>query len=160
MANVWTAGGEHVWLGAVHPRVGAAHRYRCDVLQLPGGPVEFRDPVAARAIDHVLVERLGRHVPVFDDPNRMPAALGDLAVVAAAGNAHRAALLLPGAHAIGKTRRDAHVEELRGGLVEPGTPALAAVHGHEGSLVADQRDDARVVRVDPQDLVVIPARRT
>ena len=52
-------------------------------------------------------------------PDGMPVTFGDLAVVAAAGDAHRAALLLPAAHAIGKRRRDAGVKELRGRLVEP-----------------------------------------
>jgi len=35
---------------------------------------------------------------------------------------------------------------------------LTAIHGYDRALVADQGDDARIVRVDPQVLVVITAR--
>ena len=120
--------------------------------------MELGDLIAPGAVDHVGVERIRGNVAVFDGPHRMPVAVGDLPIVAAAGDAHRATLLLRGAHAIGKSGRDTHVEELRGRLVEPRTPGLTAVHGDERALVADQRDDARIVRVDPQVLVVVAAR--
>src|SRR5256886_9642038 len=55
----------------------------------------------------------------------------------------RAALLLRGADLVGKGRRDAHVEQLRRRLVEPGAPRLAAVESHDRALVAGERDDAR-----------------
>src|SRR5262249_11739594 len=97
-------------------------------------------------------------VAVFDGAHRVPVALGDLAVVAAARDAHRAALLLPGAHPIGEGRGDARVVELRGGLVEPRAPGLAAVERDQGTLDAHERDDRGIVRIDPQVLVVIASR--
>ena len=120
--------------------------------------MELRHLVAPGAVDDVRVERIGGDVAVLDGPDGVPVVLGDLAVVAAAGDAHRAAFLLTGAHAIGKGRCDADVKQLRGRLVEPGAPALPAVQGHDRALVAHQRDDAGVFRADPQALVVIPAR--
>ena len=134
-----------------------AQRDRRDVLHLSGRHVELRHLAAAGAVDHLRIERIGGHVAVFDGPRRAPVARGDAAIVAAARNADRAALLLPGADAVGKGRCDADVVELCGRLVEPAAPGLTAIHGNERALVTDERDGARVVGVDPQVLVVIAA---
>jgi hypothetical protein len=112
-------------LGAVGAVFRVAQRNRRDVLHLPGGPVELRDLAAAAAVDNVRVERIGRDVAIFDDAHGMPLAEGDGAIVAAAGDADRTALLLAAANAIGKSCRLPDVIELRGGLVVPGTPGAA-----------------------------------
>src|ERR1700746_2038488 len=79
--------------------------------------------------------------------------------VPARENPHGATLLLTGAHAVGEGRRDAHVIELCGRLVEPTAPGLPRVQGDDRALIADERDDAGVVGVDPEILVVIATGR-
>src|SRR3981081_3755140 len=87
----------------------------------------------------------------------MPVAVVALAVVAAARNAQRAALLLAGADTIGECGRNADVIQLRRGLIEPGAPCPAPVQCHEGALVADQGEDVGICWVDPDVLVVVAA---
>ena len=48
---------------------------------------------------------------------------------------------------------------LRGGLVVPLAPGVAAVDGDDGALVAGEGDDLGVVGVDPDVLVVVAAGR-
>ena len=123
--------------------IGRPHRRRRDVLDLAGAPVEARH---LAAVDDVGVERVGRDVAVLFDADRVPFAEGDLAVVAAARDAGRAALLLAAADAVGKRVVGGDVVHLRGRLVVPGAPGLAAVDGDDGALVARDQDDVRVVR--------------
>ena len=52
-----------------------------------------------------------------------------------------------------------HVVHLRRGLVVPGTPSLAAVDGDDGSLIADDSNDLRIVGIDPEILVIVSAGR-
>src|SRR5262249_37423933 len=130
-----------------------------DVLHLPGGPVVLGNLVAPGAVDDVAVERVGGDVAVLDHPDRVPVARGDRAVIAAAGDAYRAALLLACADAVGEGRGDADVEVRGVRLVEQATPGITAVECHERPLVADQRHDAAVLRAHPQVLVVVAARR-
>ena len=49
--------------------------------------------------------------------------------------------------------------KLRGGLVVPRTPRLAAIHTNGRALVTDQENDVWIFRIDPQVLIVIAARR-
>src|SRR6185503_572386 len=77
--------------------------------------------------------------------------------ISPAGNAGRAALLLAAAEAIRESIVSIHVVHLRGGLGVPGTPAFTAVHGDDCALIASQDDDARIVGIDPDVLVVVPA---
>ena len=63
---------------------------------LPGAAVVARDLAAE---DDIRVERIGDGVAVLLDADGMPFAEGDLAVVAAARHARRAALLLAAANA-------------------------------------------------------------
>src|SRR5260370_1106079 len=89
----------------------------------------------------------------------MPLAVGDGAVVAAAGNADGTALLLASTDSIRESGSDSDVINLRGGLVVPGTPGGSAVHGHECALITDEKNDIGVIRIDPQILIVVAARR-
>ena len=93
---------EHQRLGAVGAVLGVAQRNRRDVLHLAGRPMELRDFSSAAAVDKIGIERIGRDVSVLDHADRMPVAEGDGAVVAAAGNADRTALLLSRADVIGE----------------------------------------------------------
>src|SRR5205807_6782492 len=88
------------------------------------------------AVDQIRVERIGRDVAVFLRAYRAPLAKGDLAVVAAAGNACRAAFLLAAVDPVRELVVGDDVVKLGSGLVVPGAPGLAAVHGDGRALVA------------------------
>ena len=49
------------------------------------------------------------------------------------------------------------VIHLRGGLVVPGAPRLAAVDGDDGALIAGDEDGVGVVGIDPDVLVIVAA---
>src|SRR5579862_4808632 len=102
--------------------------------------MKLGDFSAAGTVDDVGVERIGSDVAVLDGADRMPVAIGDLAIVATARDADRAALLLSGADPIGEGGRGAHVVELRRRLIQPAAPGLTAVHGDVGSLIAHERN--------------------
>ncbi len=129
-----------------------------DVLYLPGAPVESGDFFSAAAVNNFGIERVRRDVAVFNRADRMPVPEINFAIIAATGNAHRAAFLLAAANAVWKVSGHADVIELRGGLVVPGTPSVSTVHGDQGALIADQQDRFRIVRVDPDVLIIIAAR--
>ena len=143
-------------LGAHDTEVGSAKRQRHDVLRLRSAAV-----VAGQlaAVHDVGIERVGRDVAVLFGGHRMPIAEGDFAVIAAAGNARRTALLLSAAEAIGKGVVGGDMVHLRGGLVVPGTPGFAAVDRDDCALVADDQNDAGIVGIDPDVLVVVASRR-
>ena len=104
-------------------------------------------------------ERVGRDVAVLFDADRVPVAERDLAVVAAAGDAGRAALLLAAVDPVGKLVVGDDVIELGRRLVVPGTPGLAAVDGDDRALVAGEQDDVGIVGIDPDGVIVVAAGR-
>ena len=89
----------------------------------------------------------------------MPFTKRDLSVVAAARDAHGAAVLLAAAHAVREGVVGHHVVQRRGRLREPRAPRLPAVQRHDGALVDDEQHDVGVVRIPPDVLVVVAARR-
>src|SRR2546421_10849003 len=89
----------------------------------------------------------------------MPLAKADLAIIAAAGGANGTTLLLSTIDPIGEPIVRAHVIKLRGWLVVPGAPGLAAVHGKSRALIDAEKHDLRVLRIDPDAVVVIPSGR-
>ncbi len=117
------------------------------------------DFASARAIDNVRIERVGSDIAVLDHAHGMPVAEGDGAVVAAAGDADGTAFLLPGTNPIGERVVGDRVVKLRRRLVVPGTPSVAAVHGDNCTLIADQKNNAAVVGIDPEVLIVVAAGR-
>ena len=114
----------------------ARRRARPNLDHFAGPPVVARD---LPAVDDVGIERIGRDVAVFLDADGVPLAERDPAVVAAALHARGSALLLPAAHAIGKRVVGADVVELRGRLVVPGAPRVAAVDRNDGALIRGER---------------------
>src|ERR1700720_3554306 len=106
--------------------------------------MELRDFGPATSVDHVRVQRIGRYVSIFNDADRMPVAKCNLSVVAATGDADRATLLLSPQNAIRESIGDCAVIELRGGLLIPGPPRGPAVHRHQSSLIADQKNDVGI----------------
>src|ERR1035438_4876915 len=89
----------------------------------------------------------------------MPFAKSDLAIIAAAGHARRSTLLLPAANAIRKSIVGRGVIHLRGRLVVPGTPRLAAVHRDNRALIAHNQENVRMLRIDPDLLIIVAAGR-
>src|ERR1700716_4340146 len=119
--------------------------------------MKLRNDVASGSVDDIRIERIRRNIAVFNDSNRVPVPVGDLTVVAAARNAHRAAFLLAGANAIGERGRDADVIQLRRWLIEPGAPGLAPVQCHDGALITDESEGVGICWADPDVLIVISA---
>src|ERR1700733_10639198 len=87
----------------------------------------------------------------------MPFAVGDGAVVATAGDANRTTLLLAAADAVGESGSYGDMINLRGGLVVPGTPGRSSVDGDERALIAYEKNNVWVVRIDPEILIVVAA---
>ena len=73
----------------------------------------------ARHLISVMRAKAGDHVTVFFRRHRMPVTESDFAVITAAGDARRTALLLAATHAIGKSIVSICVVHLRRGLVVP-----------------------------------------
>src|SRR6185312_1339085 len=89
----------------------------------------------------------------------VPVVEGDFAVVAPARCARRAALLLSAIDPIWELVVGDRVIELRRRLVVPGAPGAAAVYGDRRSLIDAQQNDVGILWVDPDAVIVIPARR-
>src|SRR5713101_6099480 len=105
------------------------------------------------------MQRIGRDIAVFFDADGGPVAKSDFAKVAAAGGADRAAFLLASVDPVGQLVVGDDVIELRGGLVVPGTPGLAAIHADGRALVHGDGDDVGIFGIDPDGVVVIAAGR-
>ena len=131
-----------------------AERLGLDVLNLAGATVVLG---YFAAVDDVGIERVGCGVAVFFDADGMPVVEGDATVVAAAGDAGAAAVLLAAADAIGEGVVGGGVIHLRGALVIPLGPGFAAVLRDDDALIAGEGDDLCVVGIDEDVLVVVAA---
>src|SRR2546423_4014458 len=89
----------------------------------------------------------------------MPFAKSYLAIVAATRDAGRTALLLSAAQAIRKCVVGVDVIHLRGRLVVPTAPGLAAIDGYDRPLITPEQNHVRIVWIDPDVLVIIAAGR-
>ena len=105
------------------------------------------------------MQRVRRNVSIFFDSHRRPVAERNGTEIAAAGGANRATLLLSAIDPVRKLVVGDDVIELRGWLVVPGTPCLAAVHSDGRALVHRQRDDVGILRIDPDRVIVVAAGR-
>ena len=127
---------------------------------LPGPAIEAHDgPVPAAREDDVGVLRIGREIAELEPTRRVPVAKIDRAVIAAVRDRDGSAVLLRGEHVIGKPAIGDHVVELPGRLVVPAAPRHAAVDAHDRALIDSGKKAPRVVRVDPQQLKIVAARR-
>ena len=149
-------GREHERLRADGAVVGPRRGDGRDVVGLPAAPVVSGH---LAAVHDVGVERVGRAVAVLLEASRVPLAQGDLAVRATARHAGGAAFLLSAAEPIREGAIRGDVEHLRGGLVVPGAPGGAAVHGDDRPLVSGEEHHVRIDRVDPDAVVVVASRR-
>src|SRR5437773_1932006 len=119
-------------------RPASTARNGIDVLIL-GGPAIVTSDFAA--VDDIGVARIGDGVAVFFNADGVPLAKCDLSIVAAARDARGATFLLAGADAIRKVVVGIDVIELRGGLVVPGAPRVAAIQRDHRPLIADEQND-------------------
>src|SRR2546423_872196 len=89
----------------------------------------------------------------------MPLAESNLSIIAATADAGRTALLLSATDSIWKSIVRADVIKLRRWLVVPTAPGLPTIDGDDCALIAAQQNDVRVVRIDPDVLIIVAARR-
>src|SRR6185369_16129733 len=127
------------------------------VLHLPCRRIEAR---CFAAVDQIGMQWIGCDVTVLFNADRSPIAKSDGAVVATALHTRRAALLLTAVNPVRKLIVSDDMVELRGWLVVPGAPGLAAVNTDHTSLVGRQQHDLRILRIDPEGVVIVSARRT
>ena len=111
-------------------------RLRGDILHLARGAIETGH---LAAVNDVRVERIGRDIAIFLDADGVPLAESDLAIVAAADDAGRAAFLLAAVDPVRELIVGDDMVKLRGRLVVPRTPGLPAVDGDDGALIAATR---------------------
>src|SRR5207248_8904479 len=78
-------------LGADHSKIGRTQWHWKNLLCLTGASIVTRQ---LAAIDHLGIERIGDNVAIFLGRDRVPIAEGDRAIIAAAGDSDRTALLL------------------------------------------------------------------
>src|SRR4051794_27010953 len=142
---------------AVEPELTGTQRHWRNILRLPGSAIESG---YLAAVNQIGIQRIRRDITVFLHAHRIPVTKSDLAEIAAAGRAHTAALLLSAINPVWKLAVGDHVMELRGWLVVPRAPGLAAVHADGRALIDSQGDDLRIFRVDPDGMVIVPAGST
>jgi hypothetical protein len=106
------------------------------------------------------LKRVRGDIAILLDADGVPFAEGDLAIVAAAANGGRAALLLAAVDPVGELVIGADVIELGRRLIVPAAPRLAAIDADRGPLVAGQKKDLRMVGIDPDRVVIVAAGST
>ncbi len=134
----------------------AANRLRRNLRVLADVLLRSREPVA---IKNVRIERIDGDVSILENPDQMPIAKRNLAVIAAALRRHGAAFLLRAVNPIRKTIVGGDVIKLRRWLVVPTAPRRAAIHADDRALIGAERDDLRMFRADPNALVIVAAGR-
>src|SRR5258706_13337855 len=78
---------------------------------------------------------------------------------AARGRADRAAILLRAGHPVRKTIVCGDMIDLGGGLVVPGTPRNSSIHRNDSALIAAEDHALRIVRINPELMIIVAARR-
>src|SRR6266481_215029 len=78
---------------------------------------------------------------------------------AARGRADRAAILLRAGNPVRKTIVGGDMIDLRGGLVVPGTPRDGAIHRNDSALIAAEDHALRIVRINPELMIIVATRR-
>src|SRR5205809_2797826 len=78
-------------LGAQHSKIGRTQWHWKNPLRLTSASIVARQ---LSAIDHIGIERIGDDITIFLGRDRVPITKGDGAIIAAAGDSDRTALLL------------------------------------------------------------------
>src|ERR1700686_2530817 len=117
---------------------------------------EANDAAAgARVVNRVRIDWIGNGVAAFAGADRRPLTLGDLAVVATAGDSSGAAILLRAVNPVRKTVIGGYSIKFSRRLVVPGAPSIATVHGDDGALIDAEHDALGVGGVDPDGVIVV-----
>src|SRR5439155_4849 len=148
---------KHNWLGAQHPEIVCLHRHRQNSLGLTGSSIELRQFATD---DDVGIKWIGDNVAVFLGGDWLPVAKRDLAIVATTCDSNRAALLLTAVKTIRKRVVRADMIKLRRGLIIPRAPGRSPIHRDNRALVRAEKNDVRVVWIDPNVLIIVAAGRT
>src|SRR5262249_12545617 len=116
------------------------------------------------AVDNVGVQRIGGGIAGFAaGAQRLPVAHGDAGEPPARADAHGAAVLLRAGHPVGKRAVGRETIDLRRRLIQPRRPGRMfgqAVDADYRALVAAENHPITVVRVDPELVIVVAARRS
>src|SRR6266404_768561 len=135
-----------------------ANGVRRDDLRLAGTPVITEKlTIRAAAIDDIRVGWIGSDVTALSRAGWMPVTESDGAIIAAADDIDAAAILLRAVNVVWEFVVHGYVVKLRGGLVVPAAPCMAAIHGDSGALVAAKDHSLRVAGIDPKSVIVIAA---
>src|SRR5216683_5832906 len=117
-------------------------------------------PGHCAAEHHAWIQRVRRDVTIFAARvHRPPIMKIQRKVMAAAWSGNRIAVLLRSVHPVRKLIIRHYVIELRRWLVEPGTPRLTAIAGHNRSLVATENHPPRLIGINPQLVIVVASGR-
>src|SRR5208337_2490541 len=128
------------------------NRQRAVVAIFAARLIRARNP---SAVKNVGVHGVNSDSAVFLHAGEAPIAVANLAVVAAASSGDAATFLLPAVDPVGKAIVRGDVIKLRGWLVVPSAPGGAAIHADRRSLIGAQRHDLRILRADPDVLVIV-----
>src|SRR5439155_10554154 len=148
---------EHQWRGAVETILPGTQYDRRNVLSLAGDAVEFR---RLATVDEIWVQWIGRNIAIFLDAHRIPIPKRDFTKIASAGGADTTAFLLPAVHPVGELIVGDDVIELRGWLVVPRAPGLPSIHADGDSLIDRERNNLRIVGIDPDGVIIVASRRS
>src|SRR6267142_1282814 len=140
------------------PVLARMHKRRRHLLHLLVVKILTRDKPS---ILHSRIQRVRRDVSILISRlHRPPIMKIQRTIPAPARRRRRTAVLLRSVHPVRKTMVRNHVIKLSGRLVVPRTPRLAAVACHQRALIAAQSHSPRLVRIDPQCVVIVTARRS
>src|ERR1700730_6564077 len=90
---------------------------------------------------------IGHDVAKLKSPGRRPIAIGDLSIIAAAGDGRRATVLLRSVNGVRKMLISADVIKLPGRLVVPRAPGFAAIHADGCALIDSENHILRARRI-------------
>src|SRR6185312_5232068 len=138
------------------PVFTAADNFGRNILNLSCSFVIPRD---LSSVNNVGVQRIGCDIAIFFYTYGMPFTEGDLAVIAPGSDSDRTALLLSSIDVIWKGIVRAHVIKLSRGLIVPGRKGLSTVDRDDGALVTGNKQDVRVIGIDPDAVIVVASRR-
>src|SRR5215471_12125525 len=139
----------------IETEFSSAQHNRRDLLCLPGDSVKASD---LSTVNHVWIERVGRDVSVLFHANGIPVAESNRSKIAAARCSYAATLLLTSINPVRELIVGDYVVKLRGRLVVPTAPGRTVVHADSRSLIGRQCDDLWILRIDPDRVIVVPAR--
>ena len=109
---------------------------------------------------HASIQRVRRDVAIFvAGIHRPPIMRVQRTVPAAARSGRRTAVLLRTVHPVRKLVIRHHVIELPRWLVVPRTPRFTPIARHDRPLIAAENHPPRLIGINPQLVIVVPARR-